>query len=70
MDFCWIAGITRWTMLVGPACVGPNAWHTRVPARAASSFNYDSRRFMAIGMPIDQCADVAEYLSVFCHVGL
>jgi hypothetical protein len=44
MDFRWIAGITIWTMLVGPAFVGLNHWPTRAPARATSPPNYDSRR--------------------------
>ena len=43
MEFRWVAGITIWTMLAGPACVGLNHWHTRAPARAAHMSDYNSR---------------------------
>jgi hypothetical protein len=29
MDFRWVAGISIWTMLVGPACAGLNHWQSR-----------------------------------------
>jgi hypothetical protein len=51
MDFRWVAGITIWTMLAGPALVGLNPWHTRAPAQADRSSNDDSRRSMATTRP-------------------